>query len=675
MKIVSITLYNFRQFYGKQTIKFSTDDFKNITLIHAENGVGKTALLNAIRWCFFGETTQNFKDSNILLNHSAANEKQYEYSVEIIFSEDEKYYTCIRGINFKHTKFFHIYQNTDSHDTSISHPDLFINSIIPKDMADYFFFQGEGIGSLTQSSTGANNKVKSAIHKVLGFTIAKQTISDLQEIKKEYNKEIKKLDLKGEIFKLNDEIIEIENKLIQAKNRLEKAYENISMYELKIAELDHNFNLNNQQLIQEHIRQRKHAENELKQIEDQLKNKQLNRKKLISRFGFAIFGAKLAHEALDFINEEEFKGTIPAPYNENLVKQILEEKNCICGADIHYGSSAFENIKKLLENAADPLQGSRVIRAREILKSIRDKSADANFHIIENIKDLDKLMTRYNELKGILAQISLKLENTKIDDISLMEKNRKNYQTTLASEHRQTGSQQSIIERYEKELTFKQNQIKQKQSLSKDLIIYQDSLEIINKVENLISNTLVTAEQSMASELPSMINNLLAKYVREDYKAAVNKNTYEIRLIDREGRKVAESDGQQLLLSLTFISCLIEFASKRKNASGEILTPGAIAPFIIDAPFGVLDNKYKGNMAKSIPDSVEQVVFLLSSSHWEGSVEQNIRERVGSEYNLVAEIKTAQGEKESYTIDINGNKYDTARYNSPIDCTKIEEVN
>ena len=74
------------------------------------------------------------------------------------------------------------------------------------------------------------------------------------------------------------------------------------------------------------------------------------------------------------------------------------------------------------------------------------------------------------------------------------------------------------------------------------------------------------------------------------------------------------------MLSLTFISCLIELAAHRKGASGEILTPGAIAPFIIDAPFGVLDNKYKGNMAHTIPDLVEQVVFLLSSSHWQVTV-------------------------------------------------------
>ena len=47
-------------------------------------------------------------------------------------------------------------------------------------------------------------------------------------------------------------------------------------------------------------------------------------------------------------NEEEFKGTIPAPYNENLVRDILDQAKCICGAEIHEGTQAYDNIHKLL---------------------------------------------------------------------------------------------------------------------------------------------------------------------------------------------------------------------------------------------------------------------------------------------------------------------------------------
>ena len=125
---------------------------------------------------------------------------------------------------------------------------------------------------------------------------------------------------------------------------------------------------------------------------------------------------------------------------------------------------------------------------------------------------------------------------------------------------------------------------------------------------------------------------------------------------------------------MTFISSLIELARERKNASGEILTPGAIAPFIIDAPFGVLDNKYKGNVAKSIPKSVGQVVFFLSSSHWQGTVEDNIRDKVGMEYNLVLEVEADRDTKAEDEITIQGTKYPTVKYNCSVDRTVIEKV-
>ena len=47
MKLISITLCNFRQFYGKSPeIKLACGD-RNTTVIHGNNGTGKTALMNA----------------------------------------------------------------------------------------------------------------------------------------------------------------------------------------------------------------------------------------------------------------------------------------------------------------------------------------------------------------------------------------------------------------------------------------------------------------------------------------------------------------------------------------------------------------------------------------------------------------------------------------------------
>ena len=66
MRIKSLELLNFRQFYGEQKINFSQDNNANVTIIHGENGSGKTALLNAFKWAFYGTTDFETKGSNLI---------------------------------------------------------------------------------------------------------------------------------------------------------------------------------------------------------------------------------------------------------------------------------------------------------------------------------------------------------------------------------------------------------------------------------------------------------------------------------------------------------------------------------------------------------------------------------------------------------------------------------
>ena len=53
-----LELEDFRQYHGKHEIDFSTDRDKHLTLVHAENSVGKTTMLNAMKFCFYGETPE-----------------------------------------------------------------------------------------------------------------------------------------------------------------------------------------------------------------------------------------------------------------------------------------------------------------------------------------------------------------------------------------------------------------------------------------------------------------------------------------------------------------------------------------------------------------------------------------------------------------------------------------
>src|SRR6056297_1624221 len=96
MILEEIRLTDFRCFYGDTFIRFSEDPNRNVTLIYAENGVGKTTLLNALLWCFYGETTARFEKKEDILNYDAKKNGRTTASVEVLFEHNGSQYIAKR---------------------------------------------------------------------------------------------------------------------------------------------------------------------------------------------------------------------------------------------------------------------------------------------------------------------------------------------------------------------------------------------------------------------------------------------------------------------------------------------------------------------------------------------------------------------------------------------------
>ena len=63
MKIDKITLNNFRQYQGLNTIDLKTSGEKNIILIGGKNGYGNTNFLMSLVWCLYGEDITKIDDN------------------------------------------------------------------------------------------------------------------------------------------------------------------------------------------------------------------------------------------------------------------------------------------------------------------------------------------------------------------------------------------------------------------------------------------------------------------------------------------------------------------------------------------------------------------------------------------------------------------------------------
>ncbi|HAG83691.1 MAG TPA: ATP-binding protein, partial [Cyanobacteria bacterium UBA12227] len=82
MKLRSIRLCNFRQFYGKTPEILLANGERNTTVIHGNNGAGKTTLLNAFTWVLYEKFSTAFASNEQLVNKRAIAEARLKESVE-----------------------------------------------------------------------------------------------------------------------------------------------------------------------------------------------------------------------------------------------------------------------------------------------------------------------------------------------------------------------------------------------------------------------------------------------------------------------------------------------------------------------------------------------------------------------------------------------------------------
>ena len=72
MKLTSIKVCNFRSFYGTTPeILLACGDNSNTTIIHGNNGSGKTSLLNAFTWVLYEKFSAAFASIEQLVNKRA----------------------------------------------------------------------------------------------------------------------------------------------------------------------------------------------------------------------------------------------------------------------------------------------------------------------------------------------------------------------------------------------------------------------------------------------------------------------------------------------------------------------------------------------------------------------------------------------------------------------------
>ncbi|WP_337575868.1 AAA family ATPase [Fournierella sp.] len=184
MKINRVTLFNFSSYVGENTIVLDTHDEQNIILIGGNNGAGKTSFFTAIKLALYGPQCFRFQDKNNrytarikeLINHDAflSNNVKAYVEVEIDLPTDRTHtlYTIRREWSFVEKRLHETYSvYKDQQLLADKNLDFFQNylfSVIPPNLFDFFFFDGEEIGDFFATGN-YSTYIKNAVLTLSGY--------------------------------------------------------------------------------------------------------------------------------------------------------------------------------------------------------------------------------------------------------------------------------------------------------------------------------------------------------------------------------------------------------------------------------------------------------------------------------------------------------------------------
>lgn len=248
MIINRLKLHNFGVYASDNTFEFNSD--KPVILIGGMNGRGKTTFLEAILLALYGKNSFAVQESkqgsygNYLKAHTNRADQTLESYVELEFSVEEEsrinVYTVNRSWDFKgkYTKDKVIVKKNGIYDVFLTQNwTMFVESILPSALANFYFFDGEKIAELAEGETSV--QMKNSIKALLGINVIDLLENDLTRIIKRLDNE-KNEDFDGVnveelrqikeekeavLKQIDDDITELENQLSKINKKIDKKTE------------------------------------------------------------------------------------------------------------------------------------------------------------------------------------------------------------------------------------------------------------------------------------------------------------------------------------------------------------------------------------------------------------------------------------------------------------------
>ncbi|HLO47831.1 MAG TPA: AAA family ATPase [Kamptonema sp.] len=684
MKLISIQLCNFRQFYGKTPeIVFASGE-RNTTMIHGNNGAGKTTLMTAFTWVLYEKFSAAFAATEQLVNKRAITEveanKAVQCWVEIVFEHSNKRYQAKRlcrayknDPNIERGKTQLLMQVAGDDGRWLlppEHPDDIIGRILPESLHQYFFFDGERIEQIVRTNKKA--EIAEATKELLGVEVLNRSIRHLGEAKKSLEADLRVIgDTETKKFLKDKKKIEQEAEQLLAR-QVEIAQELEDQGELKRAISNRLLELSGAGELQQ---LKIELEASAASTKEQLKQAREALKRAITTRGYTIFLSDAVGEFRGIIEGLRARGELPTGIKRQFVQELLERQRCICGAELIAGTHACSEVSSWMDKAGVADVEETAIRTSAQVEELEKQVPDFWEEIDRQQANIHNNRAELSRLETQLDDINKKLRNFPDEDISKLQKRLDEIESKVSDLNRETGSNQQLIDNFKREIEGLSKQIDKQQMneyrqvlAQRRIVATQDAIDRLVEVRSRL-------EQQFRLQLEKRVQDLFSQISFTPYIPKLNEK-YEINLVENTGGEaasVAASTGENQILSLSFIGGIIEGVREWSQKNALMGPDSSTFPIVMDSPFGSLDEIYRRQVAKILPRLANQLVVLVTKTQWRGEVAEEMSDRTGKEYVLVYNSPKPECEEDS--IELGGVRYPLVKPSpNEFEYTEIVEV-
>ena len=679
MIIERLTLNNFLVIYGNQNLTFPKIESPAITVILAPNNAGKTTIIRALKFLFYGHNSnkQDQRAVNLEAINKSTTSETINCFVEAVIVNAGRKYTIRRTLKAArqneesvHVNVFDSVLELTEHLSREDRPyedpifmENIIKQMVPKGLFDFFFFKGEELAERLVDPEHHDSNLYEGLSEILYKDKWDNTIKTLKAAQKSFSNKFKAASGQSREAK---SLQEEKDKLIEANDTFRIAISNAQKEMIKLKNIYDDLDekvLNsipekNNTVKEKLIYLKRLVKNRQDRI-DELHKKIRNN---IGKSGFIFFLETAFKDGFKVLDKMQDEKLLPPEISESILNAILNEKECICGNPLNKGSDGRKKIEELKKRA---IAESLSINLYSLYCRLKEDSSVGYQAIINEKKhaikkDSENMDKATEDL--VNAEEEYKLVEKEYDkNAEATYKKYKKLRDNAFIEYQKARDAVRDIERKLKEIDYELRRIDNKLGSIKNL---PELAKAFQKCERL-TNEIIGHVESIYEDMQKYFSTFLQKSVSKIYedivtdgsKAIINKKTL-LPAIQRSGiTGLAHGGGQQQTLVLAYIMALSELRKSVNKKLREYFSLKMVDDqcFFMDSVFAPMQGEYRSLVASALPGKMNQLVLLLAPQQWDNAVSKSLKGYIDKAYKFVLKTNKTIKEQE-YKLNFYGNE-------------------